>query len=193
MAPPLAAHENRPSADCPPDSVAEPDQREDPGEKIGEGTLGRVLDPRALDEGTGARGRVRVEVPTAWLTAGCRIEILAPRRLPCARCDGGGCDACGKSGVLRAPDAEASRRLEITLPGTESTAVALRLADPFGGGLVEQLIVEIHAGTASPCVTRIPDPLPPPDAAPLPVIPWRGLLAAAIATAAAILAAVLAR
>lgn len=158
-----------------------------------EGALGQVLDPRALDEGTGARGRVCVEVPTDWLAAGCRIAIVAPRRLPCARCDGGGCDACGKSGVLRAPDAADDRRLEITLPGTHHAAVALRLSDPFGGGLVEQLIVEIRPGIASPCVTRIPDPLPPPDAAPLPKIPWRGLIAAALATAAAILAAVLAR
>lgn len=157
-----------------------------------EGALGQVLDPRALDEGTGARGRVCVEVPTAWLTAGCRIEILAPRRLACARCDGGGCDACGKSGALRAPDAEASRRLEITLPGTQSPAVALRLADPFGEGFVEQLIVEIRAGIASPCVTRLPEP-PSPSASPRSVIPWRGVLVAAFATAAAILAAVLAR
>ena len=188
MAPPLAAHENRP-----PDSVSRSDRREDSEEKLGEGALGRVLDPRALDEGTGARGRVRLEVPADWLAAGCRIAIVAPRRLPSARCDGGGCDACGKSGVLRAPDAADDRRLEITLPGTHRDAVALRLSDPFGGGLVEQLIVEIRAGTASPCVTRIPDPLPPPDAAPLPVIPWRGLIAAGLATAAAILAAVLAR
>lgn len=158
-----------------------------------EGALGQVLDPRALDEGTGARGRLCLEVPTDWLAAGCRIAILAPRRLACARCDGGGCDACGKSGVLRAPDAADDRRLEITLPGTHHDAVALRLADPFGGGLVEQLIVEIRVGVASACVTRIPDPLPPPGAAALAVLPWRGFLVAALATAAAILAALLAR
>jgi hypothetical protein len=162
-------------------------------ESMSESALGRVLDPRALDEGAGARGRIRVEVPAAWLTAGCRLEILAPRRLCCARCDGGGCDACGKSGVLRAPDAADDRRLEITLPGTHHDAVALRLADPFGGGLVEQLIVEIHPGVASPGVTRIPDPPPPPDLAPLAGLPWRGFMVAAIATAAAILAALLAR
>jgi hypothetical protein len=159
---------------------------------MGDGALGRVLDPRALDEGTGARVRVRVEVPAAWLTAGCRIAIVAPRRLPCARCDGGGCDACGKSGVLRAPDAEEDRRLELTLPGTQSEAVALRLADPFGVGLVEQLIVEIRAGAVSPGVTRIWEPTPA-AAAPLPVIPWRGMIVVAIATAAAILVAVLSR
>lgn len=159
---------------------------------MGDGTLGRVLDPRALDEGTGARGRVQIEVPAAWLAEGCRLEILAPRRLPCARCDGGGCDACGKSGVLRAPDAEADRRLEITLPGTPGEAVALRLADPFGSGLVEQLIVEIRAGAASSGVTRLAAPLAALDAPP-PVIPWRGVVVAAIAAVAAILVAVLSR
>ncbi len=193
---------------------------------MSDGALGRVLDPRALDEDTGARGRIRLEVPADWLAAGCRIAVVAPRRLPCARCDGGGCDACGKSGVLRAPDAADDRRLEITLPGTERNAVALRLSDPFGGGLVQQLIVEISAGTASPCVTRIPDPalrLPdpasvvlvqqlidelrarfaspgvrrtpdPPSKFPPPqAMPWRSLIVAGLATAAAILAALLAR
>jgi len=159
---------------------------------MADGTLGRLLDPRALDEGVGPRGRVQITVPTAWLIAGCRIELLAPRRLPCARCDGGGCDACSKSGVLRAPDDEASRCLEITLPATQNEAVALRLADPFGAGLVEQLIVEIRAGVASPGVTRLPDP-PAEDAAERPPIAWRGLIVAAIATAAAILVAVLMR
>jgi hypothetical protein len=159
---------------------------------MADGTLGRLLDPRALDEGTGPRGRVQITVPAAWLTDGCAIEIVAPRRLPCARCDGGGCDACGKSGVLRAPDDEAARRLEITLPATANEAVALRLADPFGPGVVDQLIVEIRVGAASPGVTRVPDP--PIEAAPeLAPIAWRGVVLAAIATAAAILVAVLAR
>ena len=159
---------------------------------MAEGTLGRLLDPRALDEGAGPRGRVQITVPAAWLTDGCRIEILAPRRLPCARCDAGGCDACGKSGVVRAPDLEASRRLEITLPGTPGEAVALRLADPFGPGLIDQLIVEIRAGEASPGVTRLPE-LTPQEPAALPLYPWRGVILAAIATAAAILIAVLSR
>ncbi len=159
---------------------------------MADGTLGRVLDPRALDEGAGPRGRVQITVPAAWLAVGCRVEILVARRLACARCDGGGCDACGKSGVLRAPDDEAARRLEITLPGTTNEAVALRLADPFGAGLVDQLIVEIRAGKASPGVTRIPEP-PPEGAVPLPPFAWRGVILAAIATAAAILVAVLAR
>lgn len=159
---------------------------------MGESELGRVLDPRALDEGTGARGRVRFEVPAAWLDAGCRIEILLPRRLPCARCDSGGCDACGKSGALRAPDDEAQRRLAITLPDDCGDAVALRLVDPFGTGLIEQLILEIRVGVASPGVTRIPDP-PAPLALTTPMVPWRGVIMAVMATVAAILAAVLSR
>ncbi len=159
---------------------------------MGESELGRVLDPRALDEGTGARGRVRFEVPAAWLDEGCRIEILLPRRLPCARCDSGGCDSCSKSGALRAPDEEAQRRLEITLQGDCGDAVALRLVDPFGTGLVEQLILEIRVGVASPGVMRIPEP-PAPLALPTPMVPWRGVIMAVIATAAAILAALLSR
>ncbi len=160
---------------------------------MADGTLGRLLDPRALDEGAGPRGRVQITVPAAWLEGGCRIEILTPRRLPCARCDGGGCDACGKSGVLRAPDDEAARRLEITLPGTQNEAVALRLADPFGPGVVDQLIVEVRVGAPSAGVTLLVDDLPADEPEPLPLIPWRGVIMAAIATAAAILVAVLAR
>jgi hypothetical protein len=159
---------------------------------LGESALGRVLDPRALDEGTGARGRLRFEVPAAWLDEGCRLDILVPRRVPCARCDGGGCDACGKSGVLRAPDAEAERRLEILLPEACGDAVALRLVDPFGAGLVEQLILEIRVGDASPSVTRLVDP-PAPLALPPAPLPWRGVLMAALAAVAAILAALFAR
>ena len=59
-------------------------------------------------------------------------------------------------------------------------------------GLIEQLIVEIRVGEASPSVTRIPEP-PAPLALTTPLVPWRGVIMAVIATAAAILAAVLSR
>jgi hypothetical protein len=42
----------------------------------------------------------RIEVPEAWFEEGAHLEIELPPRLVCARCEGGGCDACGRSGAI---------------------------------------------------------------------------------------------
>ena len=41
--------------------------------------------------------------PRRLARRGRRPRITAPARLACARCDGGGCDACARSGALRSP------------------------------------------------------------------------------------------
>lgn len=117
--------------------------------------LGRVLDPEALDASTGPRARARIEVPAAWLVDPCEIDVTLPRRLACARCDGGGCDGCGKSGALRAPDAVEARTVRVHLAPCEGD-LALRLTNPFGGdAAIAQIILEIARGeSASPGVTR---------------------------------------
>jgi hypothetical protein len=42
----------------------------------------------------------RIEVPEVWFEEGAHLEIELPQRLACARCEGGGCDACGRAGAI---------------------------------------------------------------------------------------------
>jgi hypothetical protein len=118
--------------------------------------LARVLDPEELDRAEGARGRLVVEVPDAWLAGGDTIEVVVPPRVACARCDGGGCDACGRSGALRLPEDEAARTLRLSLPTTAEASI-VRLVRPLGpdAGL-EQLWLELRAADeASPFCRRL--------------------------------------
>jgi hypothetical protein len=135
--------------------------------------LARLLDPAALDASAGGRARLAIEVPAAWLASPCVLEIVAPLRLPCARCDGGGCDGCQRSGCLRAPAAAAERAIAASLQGADTKGVALRLAWPFGAECtIEQLILEVRPGVgASPGVTRRLPPAALRQAA-RPPLPW---------------------
>ena len=153
-----------------------------------EHALGRILDPRALDGATGARGRVRIAVPAEWLVGGCLLSLVVPRRLSCARCDGGGCDGCARSGVVRAPEGVAARTLRASLPRLAGEAgVALRITQPFGPDHpIAQLHLELRAAaTASACVRRLDPPItasPPPLALSWPAV--GALLALATVVAA---------
>ena len=80
---------------------------------VGKSSLGRVVDPGALDLSAGPRARLSVEVPEAWLAEGADVAVTAPARLVCARCDGGGCDGCARSGALRSPE---GARLRASFP-----------------------------------------------------------------------------
>jgi hypothetical protein len=123
---------------------------------VGKSSLGRVVDPDALGACTGARARLRVEVPAAWLAEGADLVVTAPPRLACARCDGGGCDACARSGALRAPEGPADRVLRTSVPVSDR-AIAVRIPRPFGADHdIEQLLLEIALGSVpSACVVRI--------------------------------------
>lgn len=153
--------------------------------------LAQLLDRDALEASTGPRGRLAITVPAAWLGDACVLDLTAPARLTCARCDGGGCDGCGKSGVVRAPVEVEARELHATLPGGTAGGVAMRLAQPFGAGCaIEQLILEVRAGDAPTAgVTRRSPPAPVAEpAAPtlLPVVV--GILVAVAAVVAALIA-----
>ncbi|MCC6527849.1 MAG: hypothetical protein IT373_34710 [Polyangiaceae bacterium] len=145
--------------------------------------LARLVDRAALDEAPGPRGRLRVTVPESWLATPCELEIRVPARLACARCDGGGCDACGRSGAVRAlaatepepapepeadepapepaPEPEPARtdhRVTVQLPGG-GRPVAVRLVSPFGPDGVAQLLIEVVRGaTPSPSVSLVRTP-----------------------------------
>ena len=115
-------------------------------------TLGSVLERD--DHADGPRGRLTVDLPEAWLDGGSALEIIVPTRLACARCEGGGCDACGKSGAIRISGGEDVRRVRITL---SQSARGLRLTRPLGpdAGL-DQLVIELRpAAVASAFCRRV--------------------------------------
>jgi hypothetical protein len=158
-----------------------------------ENVLGRLIDPDALATCSGARGKLCIEVPGAWLVGAVELLVTAPARIVCARCDGGGCDGCGRSGALRGPVEEAARTLSVHLPDGSSGGALLRLVRPFGVvASIEQLLIEVRpAGHASAGVARVA-----PAAAlagaprfPLRGAPWVFLILAAIAALIALVAA----
>lgn len=122
-------------------------------------TLGRVLDPEELDDAEGPRGKLAVDVPQEWMAAGDAIEIVIPRRVACARCDGGGCDECSRSGALRIEGDDDARTVRLSLP---EEPAAVRLVRPLGEDAnLEQLVVELRAcPEASAYVRRVPSELP---------------------------------
>jgi hypothetical protein len=109
--------------------------------------LGRVADPAALDDETGAIGALELSVPTGW--AGGRARVRVPRVVTCQRCEGGGCDACGRGGALRTPEDEAARAITVQLPADLSRAVAIRVPRPFADASpIAQLILTFAPGPA---------------------------------------------
>ena len=133
--------------------------------------LGRVLDPTELDRSEGRRGRLEITVPGEWLAGGAEIELVVPKRIPCARCDGGGCESCDRSGALRLADEPGRRTLRARLPSGSREAFALRITNPFGVSAdIAQLIVELRSGVAAtPGVTCVdlPEPIDDDDDDPL--------------------------
>lgn len=78
-----------------------------------------------LDEPRGPDVLHVVEVPMEWLEEGASVSIALPRLLSCARCEGGGCDACGRKGAF---ETSAAGPLVVSLPRQPGpSAVRLRL------------------------------------------------------------------
>ena len=166
---------------------------------MGKSSLGRVLDPSALDASTGPRARLRVDVPESWLAEGAELSLTVPARLSCARCDGGGCDGCARSGALRAPEQAEARVVRAQVPRIAESAVAIRITYPFGADHgIEQLLVELRAAAQpSTMVKRIEPPRTTRTSAPSPALarrppsPWPFF--ALVITVAAIVAALFGR
>ncbi|WP_437965452.1 hypothetical protein WMF04_38325 [Sorangium sp. So ce260] len=127
---------------------------------MGRAELGQLIDREGLDASEGARGRLAIEVPAAWARDRADIEVTVPARVACARCDGGGCDSCARSGAHRAPAEVAARTLRLRLPRDLTGGVTLRLVRPFGEHApLDQLLVELReGGAASPGVLRLAPP-----------------------------------
>jgi len=59
----------------------------------------------------------RIRVPHSWLETGEVVELELPRNLTCAACEGGGCDACERSGAITLRGRqELAEILKVTLP-----------------------------------------------------------------------------
>jgi hypothetical protein len=97
------------------------------------GVLGRVAkSDLAVPRGPDAIHRIRV--PREWLERGATVEFELPRHLSCAACDGGGCDACHRSGAvtLRGRN-EPSDLVEVSLPaGARDDAFVIRIPERGG-------------------------------------------------------------
>lgn len=113
--------------------------------------LGRVLDPEDLHDDAGPRGRLAVDVPASWLADAAVVEVVVPTMLACARCEGGGCDGCSRSGGLRLTGDATARTLQLTLPRPASDAgrLQLRLVRPLGDDAgLDQLLIELRSAAA---------------------------------------------
>ncbi len=104
-----------------------------------------------------------IEVPVAWFEAGATLQIQLPRLLQCARCEGGGCDACGRRGAFEQQAAGIVSQVEIVLPKQPADSCApvklrlpslgARAPEPPGG---ERLA---GASGAEPAVVSAPEPV----------------------------------
>lgn len=101
--------------------------------------LGKVATgAQAIPRGPDVKHRIRVLAD--WLETGRVIDVELPRNLACAACDGGGCDACDRSGAitLRGRD-DSPEVVQVTVPAMAADGsgaqrgVVLRI--PFAGGL----------------------------------------------------------
>jgi hypothetical protein len=169
--------------------------------------LGRVVQAD-LDAPRGPDAAHRIRVPRRWLEAGALVEIELPRNLTCASCEGGGCDACERSGALTVRGREEPiGLLVVTLPAGSPGPVVIRI--PEYGGLPQEgstlprghLLLRVEPGSkADASVTLAPDRVVeakvPTPVAPAPGVERRPvwLVAAALAVGVAlVLWALLAR
>lgn len=127
--------------------------------------LGRVIDTEAAANVGGPKGRLVVTVPPEWAEGD--IAIAVPHRLRCEACDGGGCDACNRSGAIAVDAPEEARKVSLRLPAGLERGALVRLVTPFGESVdVAMLIVELRVGSApSPHVRRVYAPIVEPGAA----------------------------
>jgi hypothetical protein len=77
----------------------------------------------------------QVSLPASWLEQGASIECELPRKLRCAPCDGGGCDACERSGAIAMYEpGQAPRRVVVHLSPGSRTPRSVRLLEQGGTG-----------------------------------------------------------
>lgn len=121
------------------------------GDEADRRELAKIVDIEAVERIEGSRAKLAVDVPPSWLAAGATVDVVVPPRLVCERCDGGGCDGCGRSGAVRVRGDESVRTTRFVLPQTESGGVAVRLVRPLGdSGEPALLVIEIRPRDGAP-------------------------------------------
>jgi hypothetical protein len=105
----------------------------------------------ALDPKRGPDVRVKVSVPTGWLSARASIRVVLPRLAACVVCDGGGCERCSGQGALPLrgiEDLPADVQVHLN-PVNPGQALLLRLPDlgpePTGEGRRGCVLLEVSA------------------------------------------------
>lgn len=114
--------------------------------------LARVVDPTELDALTGPHGKMSITMASA--EGEHEAVFVIPKRVTCARCDGGGCDSCGRSGAIRLDLSEEERTTHFLFPATTHD-VRVRLARPVAG--LDLLTVEIRVTQSSAMQLRPTD------------------------------------
>lgn len=123
--------------------------------------LARVFDEKDLARLPGGRASLEITVPASWTGRTCEIDV--PRRLACAACEGGGCDACDRRGAYRLEEPDEERRLDVRLPGALAGRTRIRIGQPFGvDSVVGVLLLDVVVGDeASASCHVVPEPEQP--------------------------------
>jgi hypothetical protein len=94
--------------------------------------LARVTED--LDQPRGPDAMHAIEVPNAWFVEAASVELRLPRLLSCARCEGGGCDVCGRRGAFEQAGTGAPSEIVVSLPAQpEGMTAPVRLRLPGHG------------------------------------------------------------
>lgn len=109
----------------------------------------RLLDPSELDALTGPHGKMSITMTSS--DAEQEAEIVIPKRVTCARCDGGGCDSCHRSGAIRLDLSEEERTTHFVFPAA-ARDVRIRLAHPIAG--LDLLTVEVRVMQSTALAVR---------------------------------------
>ena len=150
--------------------------------------LGKVADAEAAASAEGAHVAVTIRVARAWVARGeaIEVEVEAPELARCARCEGGGCDGCGRSGAVRLASEVAERTFTLALPAGLAERTLVRVPRPFGEeGPIGLAVCEVQlAEGAERCRLRAPLTPASPPALPLAPLAWLAPLAAVAAAIA---------
>ena len=116
--------------------------------------LARVLDPAEIDALTGPHGKISISLASS--AAEQETEIIVPKKVVCARCDGGGCDRCGRSGAIRLDSSDDDRKVRFMFPATAQD-LRIRIVRPVAG--LDLLTVEVRVTQSSALQIRRSDAL----------------------------------
>jgi hypothetical protein len=128
---------------------------------------------------------MNLSVPEDWILTGATLEIELPRNLACAKCGGGGCDDCDRSGAvsLRGRN-DPVESVEVTLqsssgsddvPSSRTRRIVVRIPERGGHAPANvgeplprgNLLLSVRAGPPPPRgVKKLTGPSIPPEVAP---------------------------